>query len=489
MNTRAKFLFLLFLGFAGFSLTLALFLSTNYAKNEWAYFQAYPYVEMASRGVIYPPEIPKTLTASNSLHQVPEKTAKAPPSPQAETPEIQKIKEDVKFAEVTQPNKPHKKKFVTPPINPSTQETKEAIVITNLFQPEEPSIAEKPQENKTIQPTSTVVETNKITPPTEENWLQIAERGFQAYEEAEYEKAIEYLDRALKLAPNNHNINLQLAYAHKKRGENSEARENFRAAIDTYEGSKVPFFLRREVEQLETQLQMTGYVIYRDESNNSRQLGADLTQSQAGVEVSYRPEDTGINNAYRFQVYARILSGMEMDSLNLNPDSYQGGIGVRFRPLPAHNLILSAERLVKVGDFARNDWMLRAGYSRDYQTDYQEDTAEWWTYSLYLDAALITPSDPDIFLTSQVTGGYSMAISEGLVLQPRLTALATWQKDSFNTTSLIEAGPGVNLRYYFNETKYEAFNSYIDLTVEYRIKLSGNSIGGSGPVVSLLVHF
>jgi hypothetical protein len=243
------------------------------------------------------------------------------------------------------------------------------------------------------------------------------------------------------------------------------------------------------VEQLENRFEANGYLIYRDESSSPRQLGADLTQSQAGVEVSYQPEKIGFNNGRKFQIYARFLSGMTQDRLELNPDSYQAGIGLRIKPLSDHNLVLSAERLIKVGNFARNDWMLRAGYSRDYLTDYQEDKTGWWSYSLYLDAALIDPSDPDIFLTSQFTGGYSMILAKGLVLQPRLSALASWQKDSFREASLIEAGPGLNIRYYFNDTKYEAFRSYIDLTVEYRIKLSGNSIGGSGPVVSLLVHF
>ena len=133
--------------------------------------------------------------------------------------------------------------------------------------------------------------------------------------------------------------------------------------------------------------------------------------------------------------------------------------------------------------------MIRTGYSRDYNADYQSDKNNWWSYSLYLDAAVIKPTDPDIFLTAQAIGGYNFPVSKDVIIQPRLTTLYSWQKDQFRQASLWEAGPGVNLRYYFNDTKYEAYRSHIDLTLEYRVKISGNSIGGSGPVVSLQINF
>ena len=424
---------------------------TDYAREEKAYFRAYPYLEMAAREKINMPVAREILTVKLTPKKIPQEiitiASHTPP-------------ESLKKARPIQHHK-------------TLQKTKE------------------PQGNKTITPSSQVLgpKPDKIKKSPEENWRHAAKQGYDAYDETDYKTAITYFERALKVSPDNPDLRLQLAYAYKKTGQNSQAARNFRSAIDQYDGEAAPFTLRREVEQLENRFEMNGYVIYRDESSDTRQLGADLTQSQAGIELSYQPEKIRFDKGRKFQIYARFLSGMEQDRLELDPDSYQAGIGLRLKPLSGHNLVLSAERLLKVGTFARNDWMLRAGYSRDHGTDYQEDQTRWWSYSLYLDAALIDPADPDIFLTSQVTGGYSMTVAQGLVLQPRVSALTSWQKDSFHEASLIEAGPGLNIRYYFNDTKYEAFRSYIDLTVEYRLKLSGNSIGGSGPVISLLLHF
>ncbi len=443
MSTRAKFLLLIFLSFGAAALSLMLLLSTDYARNERAYFKAYPYREMAARKPPQPSVTRKIITAEILMPEkpfiiaqvmAPQKTViipkKIPPKPR---------------------KKPRKKKVTAKP---------KIIKITN------PSTVQKKQPAKRRH--------------------QDAKLGYAAYEQQAYKSAIRYFEQALKSSPDSRDIRLQLAYAYKITGQNDLAVQNFKAAIDR---DTQNFALRREVEQLENRFEVTSYVIYRDDSSSTRQLGADLTRSQTGLEVSYQPENIGFRNGRKFQIYGRLLSAMEQDSLTIDPNSHQGGIGLRLKPLANHNLVLSAERLVKIGDFARNDWMIRAGYSYDHGTDYQPDTAGWWSYSLYLDAALIDPSSPDIFLTSQMTGGYSMTLAEGLVLQPRLTALGSWQKDSFRTASLFEAGPGMNIRYYFNETKYEAYRGYLDLTVEYRIKLSGNSIGGSGPVVGLTVHF
>lgn len=441
MSTRVKFLLLIFLSFGATALSLTLFLSTDYAQNERAYFKTYPYHEMAAR--------------------------KSPPAP---------VVKEITTAEIITPKKPFILVQVAPPQRAVTIPKKKPPEPRKKTPPEE--FIPKPVKIEELHPVQ------KKQPAKKRR--HDAELGYAAYAQRDYKSAIQHFEQALKTSPGKRDIRLQLAYAYKITGQNDLAVQNFKTAIDS--GGQ-NFALRREVEQLENRFEVSSYAIYRDESSSTRQLGADLTRSQTGLEVSYQPENIGFRNGRKFQIYGRLLSAMKQDSLAIDPDSHQGGIGLRLKPLANQNLVLSAERLVKVGEFARNDWMIRAGYSYDHGTDYQPDKAGWWSYSLYLDAALIDPSSPDIFLTSQVTGGYSMTLAEGLVLQPRLTALGSWQKDSFRTASLFEAGPGVNIRYYFNETKYEAYRGYLDLTVEYRLKLSGNSVGGSGPIVGLTFHF
>ncbi len=438
---------------------LRFFMLTDYAKEEQAYFQSYPYLEMAAREKINLPVAEIMMTANMKEKKVPKDKIKTLFYVHPKTPAIQETEAELVVSQVIRP----KIKQIQVPVKHQVK--------TNLPQTKVP-----------------IVQKHRKNPP-EANWQHNAKLGFDAYNAADYETATRYFEQVLKITPYNRKIRLQLAYTYKMTGQNSLAIRQFEAAIDHSDDDNASFALRREVEQLENRFEVNGYVIYRDESSGTRQLGADLTQSQAGIEVSYQPENVGSNNGRKFQIYARLLAGMEQDRFEFNPDSYQAAMGLRLKPFSNHNLVLSAERLVRMGDFARNDWMVRAGYSLDHGTDYREDKTKWWSYSLYFDAALIDPASPDIFLTSQITSGYNMTVAEGLVLQPRLTSLVSWQKDSFRRASLFEAGPGVNLRYHFNDTKYEAYRSYIDLTIEYRIKLSGNSIGSSGLVISFQVHF
>ncbi|MCF8473794.1 MAG: tetratricopeptide repeat protein [Emcibacter sp.] len=465
MYSKLKFINLLLMLILLPSLALYFFLQTDYAIRERAYFHDYPYQKITKKAL--PTVTVHVMTETPSaLISSPKKSINPVKSIQIEP--LAKIQDDF--------NTPYSKPVVIPPVK--------AIVIAKKQKTTAITHPKISQENSTPD-----IKNDIITDKHNE-----AELGYLVYEKGDFEKAIQYFETALKQSPHNSAMREQLSYAYKKSGHNKKAVESFKITIDQYlekNDGKVPFSLRREVEQLENRLEFNSYAIYRDQSSHAQNLsGADLTQSQAGMEFVYQPENIGFNNGRKFQVYGRLLSSMQADQFNPNPKSYQAGLGLRLKPFSEHNFIISAERLIKVGDYARNDWMVRMGYSLDHGTDYQEHKTSWWSYSLYLDAALINPtSHPDILLTSQVVSGYNIPLTAGIILQPRLTGLATWQKDIFHKTSLIEMGPGVNIRTYFHETKYEAYRSYIDITAEYRLKISGNSIGGSGPILSLILHF
>jgi len=467
------------MSFSSLSAAIMFFMATGYANNEWAYFKNYPYLEMAARHnqkLITPEHTSRAVTV-----QAQKKIMVPPPaaSPFSEPGTTKPVIISQQFAESS---------FSAPRGDPKEEKRFRAkkIPATPQIMPQS---RPQPENNPRPQNKSYLKEnTPKKTIP--DHWRHAARQGYAAYGTGDYAAAITHFETAIKFSDNDKLLHLQLAYAYKSLGQNAKAGKSFKAVIDQYGKAAAPFHIRREIEQLENRFNISAYSIYRDEPAERRRLtGPDLTQSQAGLEVSYQPEKIGFNNGRKTQIYGRLLSGMEMDQVDLNPDSYQAGIGLRFKPYANHNLVLSAERLIKVGDFARNDWMLRAGYSRDHGTDYREDKKSWWSYSLYLDAAIIDPLSPDIFLTAQAISGFNIAISQGLILQPRLTGLTTWQKDSFQQASLMEAGPGLNLKYYFNDTIYEAYRSHLDLTVEYRLKIFGNSIGGSGPIVSLMIYF
>ncbi|WP_321392657.1 NfrA family protein [Emcibacter sp.] len=323
---------------------------------------------------------------------------------------------------------------------------------------------------------------------SDSNWYPAAAQGYRLLADGDHRGAAEKFEQALKLNPDHTDLKLQLAYSYLKLHENDRAAKWFSAAIQDQDPD-APFALRRQLEEVNNRWSLDGYLIYRDQNDKAGPLtGPNLVQSQAGMEVAWQPPHIGYNNGRRLQLYGRLLWALEKESLRFSDTSYQGGLGIRLKPLSAHNFVLSAERLLEVGTFARNDWMVRAGYSLDHNTDWKP-MKNWWSWSLYLDAALIRPQDPDIFLTFQGQGGYAVRLSEKLIIKPRGLVLASWQKDRFREAHLVEGGPGITAKYYFNQTRLEAWRSYLEVSADYRFRLAGNSLGKSGPVISLQFHF
>ncbi|MFC7049555.1 NfrA family protein [Emcibacter nanhaiensis] len=320
------------------------------------------------------------------------------------------------------------------------------------------------------------------------DWYSHADKGYHLLAAGDHAGAIDAFEQALELNPDRTELKLQLAYSALKLHRNRQAVRWFSAVVRDREPAP-SFALRRQIEELENRWSADGYLIYRDQQDDFGPLtGPNLVQSQAGLELSWQPPGIGYNNGRKLALYGRLLWALEEESLSFSDRSYQGGVGLRYKPLSRHNLVLSVERLLEVGSFARNDWMLRAGYSLDHGTDWQP-ARRWWSWSLYVDAAMIRPRDPDIYLTFQAQGGPAFRLTEQMTVQPGGLVLVNWQQDRYRTAHLVEGGPGVKFRIYFNESRYEAWRSHIELAVDYRFRIAGNSLGGSGPVAILLFHF
>ncbi len=160
MSTRVKFLILLFSGFAGLTLSIMLFMKTDYAIEERRYFQSYPYREMASRKIqdieVKPQRkenSPVILSRIDYKTPSMQKTDKSP-SPPPEKPRITRRKIPVSL--------PPKKK-------------KRTIVI------------QSPPVQKEIQVAKT-----PVTP----DWRHAANSGYKAYGRADYIQAITHFEQA-----------------------------------------------------------------------------------------------------------------------------------------------------------------------------------------------------------------------------------------------------------------------------------------------------
>lgn len=441
MSSRVKFILLFLTSFGTVTSLLYAVLLSNWAVQERTYFQNYPHIEMAQR-------LDRRIEPANSPSKkiikvaVTETRTIAKTTPKIIPPEPAPLPKAL----------PQKKRVIEKPAP--------LPVAPPLKQPE------------------TIV--TVAAPPLPDH----AAKGYTAYNQGNYEGAAEAFLKALEQDPTNRNLMLQLAYSYKNQGRKDDASRAFRGAIDE-NPAQADHALKSEVQRLENMVDLSGYLVFRAQ-NDTRPTaplsGPNLLQSQIGLEGAYSASS-------KLHLYARMLGALKDGEIAFDRDSTQAGIGVRYKPFQGHNLVLSAERLIAVGAFARNDWMLRAGYSLDLGAAYRDDRDGWWSATFYLDTALIHPTDPDIFLTFQGITRFNWKIRPDLILRPHLVTHATWQKDRFRTSKLLEAGPGISFKFFFNDSTYTSWRANLEVVAEYRFKLGGNSLGRSGPVMSLLAHF
>lgn len=330
-------------------------------------------------------------------------------------------------------------------------------------------------------------------PPPPETAFSQAQKGYDAYASGDFQAAAAAFQRSLALNLEQPVLAAQLGYTYKELGRSRDAAKSFRDSITRTKG-EADYHLRREVEVLENRFDATAYVIWRENALDGPALaaaGPSLTQSQGGAELAWTPPRIGYRKGRKLQLFGRFLWGFEGDTFNVQDESYQAGFGLRYRPLTEHNLVLTAERLVGVGDYARDNWMLRASYSWDRGYAYQPKETSWDYLTFYADAAVIDPADPDLFLLAEGRYGRSFRIAgggtgPGWVLTPHATASTVLQHDSFNTTTLVEAGAGASLKLWFADTAYVAHAASAELLVQWRGKIAGDSAGPSGFIATLV---
>ncbi len=324
-----------------------------------------------------------------------------------------------------------------------------------------------------------------------------AAAGFAAYDAGDYRTAAAAFERALSEKPDLPLVAAQLGYAYRKLGRNRDAARAFRQALAT--GPELDMDarhrLRREVQVSENAIDFSLYHVHRSAALSTRQVsltGPSLTQSQSGAELSWLPPGIGYRDGRVFRLGGRILWGYEGKSLDPRGESVQAGIGASYKPFAAHNLVFGAERLIAVGDEARDDWMLRAGYSwaRGYGADFAKRS--WPYFTFYGEAAVIDPGNPDLLLAAEARAGRSFRLmGDGFgpvaVATPHATLAASRQKDSFAGTDLVEGGPGVSFKLHFADSPASAHGGSIELLLQYRAKIAGDSAGGSGLVLTLIL--
>jgi len=290
--------------------------------------------------------------------------------------------------------------------------------------------------------------------------------------------AAQLLSSIVAAEPNRFALREDLGYTYLGLGENDKAIEQFKWAIDNQQlypaetqeeretTARTMEGLRRTINAVEphwtaygyTNLCLTGHYCER----RTRNLESLISTNQGGLELDYQPPDIGYVDGRIFQAFARTFWSYVPGTISPQGNSFQGGVGIHYKPLRDYNLVLSGERLIKFGANAVNNWEGRISFSTS--TGYEIDpvSSQSWYRLLYLDFAG-TPQSPHQLLTYvDGRGGWNFQFADRMVISPFVYGIFRGNYGVGANTS-AETGVGASLRGFFYEDKYHAPRDALEL--------------------------
>lgn len=296
-----------------------------------------------------------------------------------------------------------------------------------------------------------------------------------------------------------------IAHAHKRLGNTREAASWFRRAIDQQheaaatlassdsnrsnaEDAADAYRLKSEVAGMERPWRFNLNANLRSRSSDGKGASSAVEGgsliSQGGVEIGYRPDGIGHRGGRLLEVVGRGFWNFDEGSLKVLRESVQGGIGVRYQPLPEHNVFVAGERLVAIGDNARNDWMLRASASFDKGTGFEAGEDSWLYRSVYVDVAR-TLDAGETFYGAQGKLGWAQRLGNNHALIWHGTLAANGSESDGNRQDNAEAGVGVTFKGWYDEDRYSSHLWRLEGGLEYREVISGDEEGEDSVLMRL----
>ena len=280
----------------------------------------------------------------------------------------------------------------------------------------------------------------------------------------------------------------QVAYAYRRLGEDSRATEWFRRSIDAARegrGDTVDLdALRREVAVLTDRLTATLYSSFRGEGAATTPSGAVVQAgigSQGGFQLLYRPLLGRTSWGRDIDVFGRLFWGYS-DGLGVDPDSWQGHLGIRYRPPFLTGSAIGVERWVGLGSAGLDAWAARIQLSELLGRPYPEaDDGPGAYASLYGDGAWLM--DRASYLAfAEARAGLAIPLGARWALLPHGAASVYHQSLDGLDRSYVEGGPGLGVRLRVpRDGRYTRSFWTLELLTQYRWgRITGAGVPGEG---------
>ncbi|MDE1180693.1 bacteriophage N4 adsorption protein A [Paraburkholderia sp.] len=195
---------------------------------------------------------------------------------------------------------------------------------------------------------------------------------------------------------------------------------------------------------------------------------------QAGTEAYWRP--FGSLGERMFEVYARGYDSFGVKGDNPSGiETLEAAIGARVKPFRSVNAVFAFERILPIGSAVQGDWLARAAWSGGFGTERRLDVPSWWTGVAYGEAGHYIQQSTN-YATANVRLGRTYrldSVDPNLTVFPHLVVGADYDSTISHSVP-VGIGVGVATRYWFRGGPYDTERSYVDLSVQYRLKVAGD---------------
>ncbi len=330
--------------------------------------------------------------------------------------------------------------------------------------------------------------------------------GYRLRREGRPAAAARAFERAYELDPIRVRLLAEAGYARLEDGDRAGAADRFAEAIDRLpatgpvagSGASEPGGepslrerLRREVREARRTWTFAAFQAWRPRGSAGASGGAGsagsaaglqrdgLIAAQGGAELAWRlPEIRSEAGRRETELFARALWSQQGDSLAINDRSVQGGVGVRWQPLAGSAWRLTAERLIAVGEDARDDWLVRLAWGATMGEQSVAGRAYWPAGQIYAEAGRFFEHGGSTAFYAEGRLGLTAPLGAGWTVTPHGVVATREVRPDPNAESWAEAGLGVALRRAFGATPHSVERGRFEWLMQYRFRVSGTGRQG-----------
>ncbi len=316
-----------------------------------------------------------------------------------------------------------------------------------------------------------------------ESLINVAYLGMQVGEDA---YAISAFDKAEARGKLPDTARLDAAFLANRLGRYDAALVQFKNAVNASEAGQLalvaqPLFdIKREIAERTRNWGGAVSLSYRGMSPvnpGANQASAANDNVQSSAEIYWRP--FGYQGGRTWELYSGLSATLSSKAnYPTGSESVQGAIGARVKPLPDINLVGAIERRLALGDKTSSDWLVRTAYSSSTGTDMRVEEPSWTTTSVYAEAGRYIHQRQTYATVEGIAGrSYRMdGIHPRSVLMPHLVLGADYDSIiALGSKHAVGAGLGINFRQWFNEDRYNAPRSHLDISLQYRGRIGGDA--------------